>query len=356
MESINKPSHCYGAGTPIVRITDFYNGRLADFGALQRVTLTDSEREKYALNEGDILVNRVNSIGFLGKSALVTALVEPTVFESNMMRIHFDPARLRPEFVVELIQTPQVLDVLRKRAKQAVNQASINQGDVQSLRLIVPPLERQERFVRAVTEARSLSVDSALSKVSELRSSLLARAFTGELTAEWRKHNADALRPEAKERDEALAAAGVPAYRRSTIQEDRDMWADPTAGSYAELSDEQARLFHDLKRYFNYPSNTGLFSAEAVADQLGDVFGISTDAVRRHLDVFAARGLLIRVTRERPSAESPEFAVLYRHPHLPGDDSEDDDDRRPAELLKLAARVAPKFRRVAEQPETEATE
>ncbi len=41
--------------------------------------------------EDDIVINRVNSIEYLGKCAHIKELLEDTVYESNMMRMHFDP-------------------------------------------------------------------------------------------------------------------------------------------------------------------------------------------------------------------------------------------------------------------------
>ncbi|MCI0419788.1 MAG: restriction endonuclease subunit S, partial [Acidobacteria bacterium] len=85
-----KPLELYGEGTPIVRINDFDNdGKFVSL-EFQRVRLSPEESGRYYLGEGDILINRVNSLSHLGKSALVPQLPEKTVFESNMMRLHVD--------------------------------------------------------------------------------------------------------------------------------------------------------------------------------------------------------------------------------------------------------------------------
>ena len=81
-----KPSADYGSGTPILRIDAFYDGAVTKLGTLKRVRLSDKERDLYLLRRDDIVVNRVNSMEYLGKSALIPKLDEPTVFESNMMR------------------------------------------------------------------------------------------------------------------------------------------------------------------------------------------------------------------------------------------------------------------------------
>lgn len=77
-------------GTPILRIDGFYNGKVTNFNNLKRLCCTDFEKKRYLLVENDIVINRVNSIEYLGKCARISGLQEDTVFESNMMRFHLD--------------------------------------------------------------------------------------------------------------------------------------------------------------------------------------------------------------------------------------------------------------------------
>ena len=89
-----RPSSDYGEGTPIVRIDAFYDGELVDLGTLKRLRIPKDESDRYGLAENDIVINRVNSLQYLGKSAMIPALQEPTVFESNMMRFRLDQLAL----------------------------------------------------------------------------------------------------------------------------------------------------------------------------------------------------------------------------------------------------------------------
>lgn len=65
-----------------------------------------SERDKFALRMGDILVNRVNSLSHLAKSALVQAHQAEAVFESNMMRFRVDESRVLADFVHRYLLHP----------------------------------------------------------------------------------------------------------------------------------------------------------------------------------------------------------------------------------------------------------
>ena len=134
-----KPSTDYGSGTPILRIDAFYDGAVTDISALKRVRLSDAEKNGFRLTENDVVINRVNSLEYLGKCALIPKLSEETVFESNMMRMRFDSETAHPRFVVQFLQSGFAKSQIQMRAKHAVNQASINQQDVSGFRTSVPP-------------------------------------------------------------------------------------------------------------------------------------------------------------------------------------------------------------------------
>ncbi len=182
-----KASTSYGQGTRILRIDNFYAGFIDSWEYLKRLTVDSSELDDFGLRVGDIVVNRVNSMSHLGKSALVRDLPEPCVFESNMMRIRLDRNRILPEFGILVLTSPGGIDQLQQNAKQAVNQASINQGDVKAVLVALPSIPEQSEIVRRVeslfTYADRLEAryNSACAQVEKLTPALLAKAFRGEL-------------------------------------------------------------------------------------------------------------------------------------------------------------------------------
>lgn len=178
-----KPADTYGSGVPILRISDFYDGSVVDLSALRRVRLTQAEVNSYLLKEGDIVINRVNSREFLGKSALIQRLTEPTVFESNMMRLRVDLSRLDLVYCIAFLQTDFIRSQIARRTKDAVNQSSINQSDVKSFTFVVPPLNLQRAFAARVVEIDALKVKhrAHLARLDALFAALQHRAFCGEL-------------------------------------------------------------------------------------------------------------------------------------------------------------------------------
>ena len=177
-----KPQSDYvqdSSGVPILRIDAFYNGKVTDFQSLRRLNCSDIERERYLLRENDIVINRVNSIEYLGKCALIRGMLEGTVFESNMMRFHLDESIIDAGFAVHLLCTQYIYKQIINRAKKSVNQASINQGDVMRFQMLVPPLILQRQFVTFVEQVdkSKLAVKQSLEKLETLKKSLMQQYF-----------------------------------------------------------------------------------------------------------------------------------------------------------------------------------
>ncbi len=178
-----KPSKDYGSGTPILRIDSFRAGDIINSLPNKRVNLTEIEVRKYELRPEDIIINRVNSPEHLGKSALIEKLTEPTVFESNMMRLSLDTTVIRPTYLLKYLTQQYAKDQIASKRKDAINQSSINQGDVQSLRINVPPIHLQEKFEKAQTLISRKLLDAAASYklMNLLFDSLQQQAFAGKL-------------------------------------------------------------------------------------------------------------------------------------------------------------------------------
>lgn len=185
---VYKPKSLYGSGTRILRIDGFYDGRIVRDYDYKRVKLTEEERQKYMLGIGDVVVNRVNSMPYLGKCALIRHLKEHTVFESNIMRFKLDERKIDLEYATYYLASSFGRDELIKNAKQAVNQASINQTDVGNAMIPVPAdLNVQREIVHTISARLSVcdsiekTVDTALAQAEAMRQSILKKAFEGGL-------------------------------------------------------------------------------------------------------------------------------------------------------------------------------
>lgn len=79
------------------------------------------------------------------------------------------------------------------------NQQALNKSFVQSMGFPLPPIEEQTEIVRRVEQLFAYAdtiekqVQNALECVNNLTQSILAKAFSGELTAQWRVENPDLI-------------------------------------------------------------------------------------------------------------------------------------------------------------------
>ena len=178
-----RPSKDYGSGTYILRIDSFYDGYLIKDRPLKQLSIDQKTIAKYLLCNGDIVINRVNSREYLGKSALIEGLTEKTVFESNMMRLRVQEHVAAPRFLVDQLQTQFIKGQILRASKDAVNQSSINQTDVKNLEVRLPPIDLQSKYAEVVAKKNSSDhmLYEALAAANELFEGLSQRAFRGEL-------------------------------------------------------------------------------------------------------------------------------------------------------------------------------
>lgn len=102
------------------------------------------------------------------------------------------------DFIALLLQSPGGYRALAEKTK-GVAQRGINLADVKRFVTPLPPLDEQNEIVRRVerlfagADATELQVNQALERVNHLTQSILAKAFRGELTEQWRKENPELI-------------------------------------------------------------------------------------------------------------------------------------------------------------------
>jgi type I restriction enzyme S subunit len=138
------------------------------------------------LKQNDILINRVNSRELVGKSALITEKIEPCVFESKNIRLRMYSSEINSQYVVYWLQV-NAQKFFNLNAQQTVGMASINQDQIASMPIPLPPLVEQHEIVHRVmtlferADAFDREVTFASQRCERLTQAVLRRAFRGEL-------------------------------------------------------------------------------------------------------------------------------------------------------------------------------
>ncbi len=166
-------------GIRIVRITDLNEAGVLDYSAMPRLTVSDAEREKYALEPGDLIFARTGAT--VGKVALIQPNDPPSIAGAYFITMRFQNT-VEPLYARAVLTSPSVRAIVTNRSRQAAQQNFSGPG-LRQLPMPLPPLALQREFVRQVTavEAQKTAHRASLSELDALFASLQDRGFRGEL-------------------------------------------------------------------------------------------------------------------------------------------------------------------------------
>ncbi len=312
-----------GNGWGVLKLSAVTSGRY--FAHENKALPADVLPEQHLeVHPGDVLLSRKNTRDLVGACVFVWETVPRLVFPDLVFRLVLKPrAPIIPHYLWALLASPGFnLRVRRLADGAAGSMPNIPKHRLEKLPIPIPPRMHQEAFSRIATLAHQAELDVEASRATckEAVASLSAHAFSGQMTASWRKAHRDQLTLEAGERDACLREArpALPRLQSETI-EDWDRFLElPTDGIYAELNREQRQLLRDIERMVGGVLYARYFSAR----QLGE-HSLAHGPLRRnphliegHLAVLAARGLIIPVSREEQTEDTGEFVFgnAYRLP------------------------------------------
>jgi type I restriction enzyme S subunit len=192
------PSDHGAPGTLTLKLSATTSGRFVlNDATTKRIHETIPPQSKYWLRTGDIVIQRANSLEYVGTTALFLGPDQTYIYPDLMMRIRPNAAA-DPSYLCSFLNAPQTRASLRSRATgTAGNMPKINGETVRSTLVNLPPLNEQRRIVAKLEslQARSRRAREALDAVppllEKLRQSILAAAFRGDLTKDWRAKNKD---------------------------------------------------------------------------------------------------------------------------------------------------------------------
>ena len=207
-------------GYPTLRIPNVVGGRL-NLEKIKFVPVNRKEFERLRLKTGDMLVVRTNgNPDYVGRSVVFeeqavrdTGLrTEQFIYASYLIRIRINSDIAEPWFIQNYLSLTEGRRALRERCRTSAGQYNINVNALSSIPVPDVSIERQREFVEHVQIIRESNLQRLeLSRHLDCASSsLLHRAFSGELTARWREQCADELSRQAEEQAEALER-GYPA-------------------------------------------------------------------------------------------------------------------------------------------------
>ncbi|ENU45839.1 restriction endonuclease subunit S [Acinetobacter nosocomialis] len=224
-------------GFPYIRAGQLKHGTVinTDDARSKQLFLTPETQRKisrYTVNSGDLYITIVGAS--IGDAGVIPEHYSGANLTENAAKITEFKKPLESEFLSYWLRSPELQDIIRLEIKSGA-QGKLALQRIKKLPVPYTDISEQTEIIRRVEELLSLAdsieqkANAALARVNNLTQSVLVKAFTGELTADWRAANpelingdnsAEALLKKIKIDREAIERQPKP--KRSTIKEKTD--------------------------------------------------------------------------------------------------------------------------------------
>jgi type I restriction enzyme S subunit len=166
-------------GMRIVRITDLDEAGSLNFSEMPRLAVSDEDRKKYALREGDLIFARSGAT--VGKVALIKRGDPPCIAGAYFITMRFAET-VEPIYARSVLTSPSIREIVAKLSRQAAQQNFSGPG-LRKLPMPLPPIDLQRDFVRRVAGVDRLKIphSASLAELDALFVALQHRAFLGDL-------------------------------------------------------------------------------------------------------------------------------------------------------------------------------
>ncbi len=149
---------------------------------------------KKLIQNNDIVFSSANSRELVGKSAFISNVSFPMTFGGFILCIR--ATNSNSKFLFYFLRLHFLLGRFMGKSTQTTNIANINTETLSNIIIPLPPtLAEQQRIVNRI-ESMFAKLDEAKEKAQNVldgfetrKAAILHKAFTGELTAKWRKEN-----------------------------------------------------------------------------------------------------------------------------------------------------------------------
>ena len=145
-----------------------------------------SERETYALRDGDLIVSEASgSPDQVGKPAAWRDQLPLCCFQNTVIRLR--PDGVRSDYLLVGLRSHYVSGAMKQVAAGGAGLNHLSAGKFSLMPMPLPPLAEQEAIIEIVDErltqcqAAERAVEAALARAKRLRQAILKRAFEGKL-------------------------------------------------------------------------------------------------------------------------------------------------------------------------------
>ena len=167
------------AGNIVLRLIELQEN-LINYSDPNRILLTDDEKKRYRLLEGDLLFARVNgNPKNVGRCATFHEYEEQVYHNDHIIRTSCDKSRLDSVFAAYLFNIEYGKNRISRKIKTSAGQYTINQEGLKSIEIILPPIVIQYSFAEFIKQINKLKSDvqKSIDETQLLMDSLMQEYF-----------------------------------------------------------------------------------------------------------------------------------------------------------------------------------
>jgi type I restriction enzyme S subunit len=170
---------------PYLRVANVQRGYL-DLSKMKDIRVPNDKVDSLLLQDGDILFNEGGDRDKLGRGWVWRNEIDKCIYQNHVFRARLYSNELVPEFVSIFGNTIGKVYFI-KQGKQTTNLASINKTKLSAFPVPFCSLNEMTKIIELVTDKVGktdrtiIEVDKKILHASQLKSSILAKAFSGEL-------------------------------------------------------------------------------------------------------------------------------------------------------------------------------
>ncbi|WPB79465.1 restriction endonuclease subunit S [Archangium violaceum] len=222
----------FGGPIPWISIGDLGREQARTLSKTAEGVTTAGARKSRLLPTGTLILSNSATVGIPKILA-----VEGCIHDGFVAFPNLDPRLFVTEFLYEFFR--HIRTRLIDENRRGMTQVNLNTGIVRNIEVVIPPLAEQRRIVARLDTllAHSGAAKASLERVHELlgrlRRTVLAAAFRGDLTADWRaKRGPDSVWNTAR-----AAALGIPGCRSPQLEKPEDDGVEQARWPHQRLPD-----------------------------------------------------------------------------------------------------------------------
>ena len=191
---LSKGGESFGHGLPFLTYGDAYKSTFTPKKLSGLVETTTSERVNYSVKRGDVFFTRTSeTVEEIGLSSTCLMDIPDGTFAGFLIRARPQTTLITPEFAGFYFRS-QCHRPFFIKEMNLVTRASLSQGLLSKLPVLIPPLEEQSQIYQYLVESCqnldsiSANLRKTLEELDEYRSSLISAAVTGKISCEEVDH------------------------------------------------------------------------------------------------------------------------------------------------------------------------